>query len=83
MADPLLSQREFDTWREGDEAFKQQLLTHMQNQVAHNLNHEGRLATVEAKQEECASKMSTRTTWISSIVSAVVGGLVGAFTGRA
>lgn len=80
MSEPL-TQREFELWREGDAEFKQQLLAHVQEQVKLNISVAQRLSTVEAKQEECENSVSRRTTWISSLVAAAVGGVVAWWTG--
>ena len=76
-----LSQREFDTWRATDTAFKAQMLAHMTVQSEINLDVEGRLSAVQASQDDCENTVKRRTTWIASLVSAVVGGIVGAFSG--
>lgn len=72
-----LSQREFDTWREGDAEFKARVLGHLETQHELNLRMEGRISTVEAQQEKCAESVSRRTTWISAIVASVSGTIVG------
>lgn len=77
MNEPL-TQREFDTWRETDSLFKQQMLAHISNQTETNFGVERRVSMLEAHKD----KSNTRVSVISSLVSAVVGGIVGAFTGR-
>ena len=78
MANEALSQREFDTWREGDTAFKQQMLEHMETQTTLNRQVEGRLSVVETQQGKSATKSAT----ISTVVSAIVSGVVAAFSGK-
>jgi hypothetical protein len=79
--EPTLTQREFDTWREGDTDFKQQMLAHMASQTEINREFERRVTTVETKQEECAQSVTRRSAWISGIVAALLGGLAGTWTG--
>ena len=83
MTDQALSQREFDSWKELDGEFKQRMRTHIQQQANSNIRLHERLATVEAKQDEYAGASNRKVTWISSIISALVGGIVGAVTGGA
>ena len=80
-SEQALTQREFDTWRQGDDAFKQQVLTHLQQQASVNLDVEGRVSTMEANVAKVEASGSRRTTWLSAIVSAIVSGLVGLFVG--
>jgi hypothetical protein len=77
MTEAALSQREFDTWREDDKVFKDQVLVHMAAQVTLNLATHGRVTILETNQEKCRSKMVNTTTWLSAVVSAIVGGLFG------
>lgn len=77
--DTLLSQREFDTWREEDRAFKADMRSFIEIQTRMNLDIEGRLSTVQAKQNECESSTNRRATWVSAVVSALIGALATAF----
>ena len=79
MAESLLTQREFDTWRESDDAFKAEVRGFIGIQTATNLGTEGRLTAVEVQQQKCEDTVSRRTTWLSAVVSAIVGGLTGWF----
>lgn len=74
---PALEQREFDTWREGDAEFKQQMLEHIKAQTELNLSVQGRLTTVENEQ----GKSGRRTTWVSSTISAIIAAIIGAIAG--
>ena len=76
-----LTQREFDTWREEDAAFKIELRSHIAAQALVNLDVEGRVSTIEANVVKAEMSGSRRTTWLSAIVSAIVSGLVGLFVG--
>lgn len=78
---PALEQREFDTWRQGDEQFKREIRRYIEVQTRVNLDVEGRVSAVETSIEEMDSTHGRRTTWISSVVSAIIGGIVGAITG--
>lgn len=78
MAIPL-SQREFDTWRESDTAFKEQMLAHITQQTATNFDVERRVSTLQAYQD----RSNTRTGVISTLVSSVVAAIVGAIAGGA
>ena len=69
-----LSQREFDTWREDDRAFKDDMRAFMESQTRLNLDYEGRLSTVEAKQDDCESTINRRSGMIAGLVAAVIGG---------
>lgn len=73
-----LTQREFDSWRQGDTEFKQQMREHIEIQSALNLATERRMTLIEASAGEGGgSGMSkTRVSVISSIVSAAISGLV-------
>ena len=73
--DTPLTQREFDTWRQEDHAFKSELRGFMTTQTTINLDVEGRVSTVEAKQEDCEETTNRRATWVSAVVSAVIGAL--------
>ena len=76
MPEALLTQREFDTWREGDERFKNELMTMMTSHQNLHLATEGRLASLEAKHEKASTQTINRTTWVSAVVAAIVGGLL-------
>lgn len=75
--DAPLSQREFDTWRGEHDKKIDVLVGFIKDQTAINLDVEGRVSDVEARQAECAESVSRRTTWISAVVAAVVGGITG------
>lgn len=79
--DATLTQREFDTWREGDSEFKQQLVAHMAQQTRLNLLVEGRITAVEIQVRECSEGATRRTVWLSSLVSAIAGAVAGHFGG--
>ena len=72
-----LSQREFDTWRETDTAFKEQMLAHITQQTAVNFDVERRVTTLQTHQD----RSNTRVSIISTLVSSVVAAVVGAFAG--
>ncbi len=87
-----LTQREFDSWRQGDTEFKQQMREYIETQSALNLSTERRLTLIEAARisVEAARVMTasaevmsadsglskTRIGVISSLVSAAISGLV-------
>jgi hypothetical protein len=75
--DAALTQREFDTWREGDEAFKQEMRQLMFAHADLHRETEGRLSVLETNQKKQTTQTVNRTTWVSAIVSAIVGGLFG------
>jgi hypothetical protein len=77
-----LSQREFDIWCRSDKTFKERIDTYMTVQTEINLNNSAVIATLQARQEECQDQMDRRTTWVSAVISAIVGGIVGLFAGR-
>lgn len=72
-----LSQREFDTWREGDEAFKAEMRQLLRDHASLHVSTEGRLSTLEATQEKTNQKAVARIAGMASIISAFVGGLFG------
>ncbi len=74
--DALLTQREFDTWRESDNEFKGEMRAFIAAQVALNLSTEKRVATVETRLENGERRVAIITGLISSI-----GGAVGGFFG--
>lgn len=78
---PALEQREFDTWKQGDDQFKQEIRRYIEVQTQMNLDMEGRVSKVEAKITEVSEGHGRRTTWISGVVSAIVGAVVGALSG--
>lgn len=78
---PALSQDEFDRWVEDDRAYKQRMLDHIDAQNVLNLNTHGRIATLEAKQDDCSKQAATRSSWISALVSAIVSGVASAVFG--
>lgn len=77
MSGPALSQREFDTWREADNQFKQEIRDLLVNHASLHLSTENRLATVEANQQKCKTQAVNRVTWVSALVASIVGGLFG------
>lgn len=79
MPDTALTTREFDKWSEADSEFKKQLREHIQTQIDINLHSEGRLAALEEYKNNATMRVGV----LSSLVSAVVGGIVGLFSGRA
>ncbi len=78
MHEPL-TQREFDTWRESDRAFKEQVLSHMEYQETTNRDTARRVTSLEIKDSE---RSVFRVGFISSVISAIVGGVTGAVFGR-
>lgn len=72
---PALSQREFDTWREQDNVFKQEMRQLMVSHAALHLTTENRLTKVESDQEKCKSSTAARALAVSSVVSALIGGV--------
>ena len=70
-----LSQREFDTWREGDETYKHVMQNFVNTQSAFNLKIVDRVSAVEAKQEDCESSLGRRSGLISGVVAAIVGAI--------
>ena len=74
--DAPLTQREFDTWRAGDETFKRELRMFISTQTAINLDIEGRVSTLAAKQDDCEALTNRRATWVSTVVSALIGALI-------
>ena len=77
----FLTTREFDTWREVHDPKIDRILDFVEVQHALNIRSEQRLTTLEAQQEEAVETLARRTTWISSVVAAIVGGFVGWFSG--
>ena len=77
-----LSQREFDSWRQDDDVFKQRIEGFLTAQTEINLDNSAAISTLRAKQEECQEHVARRTTWVSALVSAIVGGIVGLFAGK-
>ena len=74
--DALLTQREFDSWRQEDHTFKQEIRAFITTQTAINLDIEGRVSTIHTKQDECEQTTNRRATWVSTIVSAAIGAVV-------
>ncbi len=75
MSGPALSQQTFDVWREGDEMFKQEMRVLLRDhQILHRETGE-RLAALETNQEKCQNQSINRTTWVSALVAAIIGGL--------
>lgn len=73
-----LDKQTFDVWRQEDAAFKAEIRTHIAAQNTINLDYEGRLSATEADQRALTDKMGKRTTWLSAVVSAIVGALTAA-----
>lgn len=78
MSEPL-SQQAFEYWRQEHDKKMDLVVGFLATQGAINLDVIGRVAAVEAKQEECEAYVSRRTTWISSVVAAAVGGITAWF----
>ncbi len=68
----------FDVWREGHDKNMGEILLHIRTQHTINLGVEGRLASVESTQSDYDKTVSKRTTWLSAVISAIVGALVSA-----
>lgn len=75
--DAFLTQREFDTWCKNHDPKMDRILDYIETQTAINLAMEKRMTTVEIEQRDYEAATSRRVTWISSVVSAVVGGVLG------
>lgn len=71
MSNTPLTQREFDTWRETDEQFKNQMLGFCRTQTELNLRIEGRMSTIESKQEDTDATIKRRTGLITALASAI------------
>ena len=70
----------FDIWR-GDLDKKIDFLVESQRyQNSHNISIERRLSIIETHSTDRTETVNKRTTWMSAVVSAVVGGLVGLLT---
>ena len=80
--DAPLSQREFDTWRESDTTFKEDIRQFMQLQTDINLNMEGRMSSVEGNYEQLEQRAITRIGLISSFIAAVIGSVGGWLAGK-
>jgi hypothetical protein len=78
MATDPLSQREFDTWRESDEAFKREMRDHILVQTTTNLAVEGRVTSLETHREHAIIGIGI----FSSIISTIVGSIAGFIFGR-
>lgn len=76
--DKLLSQREFDTWRESDAEFKNRVLGHIETQTVDNLRTENRLSTLESDKEHSLRQHG----WVNNMVAAVIGAIVGGLSGK-
>ncbi len=74
-----LSREEFQTWRASHDKQIDIIVNAVQAQAGINLNHEQRIAVVETSLKESAELVTRRTTWVSAVVSACVGGVVGWF----
>lgn len=72
MAESPLTQREFDVWREGDNAFKARLEQHLIAQQQVNTDTEARLKVLEDQHE----RANTRTGYIAAIVAGFAGTIV-------
>lgn len=79
----FLTTREFENWSRNQDSKLDRILNHVESQTEINLDNAAAIATLRAKQEEYTGQLSKRTTWISSVVSAIVGGVAGALFGRA
>jgi hypothetical protein len=65
----------FNLWREEHDKKTDLILAHVEQQTELNLATQGRLTTIETQQKEASAAFATRTTWISSVIAAIVGGL--------
>lgn len=78
MSEPL-SREAFDLWRHEHDKKIDITVGFITAQTPINLATAERVAKLEAHQKEYTAKMIHRSTWISSIVAAIVGGLTGWF----
>ena len=81
MPETLLTQREFDLWREGDEDLKRQLLDHMKEQTALNLKNEGRMSSIETRQDSSERRATVVATGFSTVMAALTA-LIGTLFAR-
>jgi ferric-dicitrate binding protein FerR (iron transport regulator) len=70
-----LSQREFDTWREEDGKFKDEMRALLNSHQRLHLDAAGRMATLEANQEKCSQRSTAVSAGIASVISAFVSGV--------
>lgn len=82
MAEKFLTAREFDLWKDGHDKKIDRILDNQEAQQAMNLRFTDDIATLEARQTDCAEGVNRRASLISSVVSAVVGAIMGAIFGR-
>lgn len=64
----LLTQREFDAWREDDRALKERILDYMDQQDNLNRESEGRISTLEAGCDK-----NKKVGWISMAIALITG----------
>jgi hypothetical protein len=70
MEQPL-SQYSFDLWRGEDAQFKQHILDHLEQQVALNLKNEGRMTSIETRQDASERRATVVATGFSTIMAAL------------
>lgn len=75
---PALDQQTFNVWREADDQFKDEIRQHIRAQQTINLDFEGRISTVAESQRTAGEQMNKRVTWLSAVISAIVGALTAA-----
>lgn len=71
---PALSQDEFNRWVEADALHKERVLNHI-------ADTQQRITKLETQQDECAKQAATRSTWVSSVVAAIVSSVTSAIFG--
>lgn len=77
-----LTQREFDLWRESDEAFKRRLEEHMTTQAVINLDTAVRVKALEVNQENAGRLSAKLSTVVAAAVSALIGGTFALIGGK-
>ncbi len=70
----------FDIWRQDLDKKIDFLVESQRYQNGHNVSVERRLSIIETQVASQSETVNKRTTWMSAVVSAVVGGLVGLLT---
>lgn len=77
-----LTQREFDLWRESDEAFKRRLEEHITTQAVINLDTAVRVKALEVNQENAGRLSAKLSTVVAAAVSALIGGAFALIGGK-